>query len=77
MKLSETEKESCKTPTATLMGVMEEFGKSEPIDVVVLWIDESGEFCWSQSTRSRSILLGLIEMVKQLTVHDMLKERQG
>ena len=39
MELSESEQDSRRTPSATLMKAMEEFGKSEPIDCLVVWID--------------------------------------
>jgi hypothetical protein len=75
MELSESEQDSRRTPSATLMKAMEEFGKSEPIDCLVVWIDESGEIAWSQSTRSRAILIGMLDMVREMTMHDLCKER--
>lgn len=74
--LSPLEKENRRSPTETLVHVMEEFGRSEPLDCVVAWIDENGDFCWSQSTRSRTILIGLVEMIKHLELHKLIKERE-
>jgi hypothetical protein len=31
----------------------------------------------AQSTRSRAIAIGMLEMVRQLAVHDIVKERNG
>jgi len=75
MELSKREQDGGRSPTETLVYALEEFGKAEPLDVLVIWIDENGEICWSQSTRSRAIALGMLEMVREIAVHDIVKER--
>lgn len=57
-----------RTPTDTLMSAMEEFGCAEPLDCMIIWTDQSGDICWSSTTDSRVIRLGMIEMVKTLIV---------
>lgn len=57
-----------RTPTDTLMAAMEEFGRAEPLDCMIIWTDQSGDICWSSTTDSRVIRLGMIEMVKTLIV---------
>lgn len=75
MDLSPAEQENRRSPTETLMHVMEEFGKSEPIDCLVIWIDQGGDVAWSQSTRSRAIMIGMVDMVREITMHGICKER--
>lgn len=57
-----------RTPTDTLMTAMEEFGRAEPLDCMIIWTDQSGDICWSSTTDSRVTRLGMIEMVKTLIV---------
>lgn len=47
---------------------MEEFGRAEPLDCMIIWTDQSGDICWSSTTDSRVIRLGMIEMVKTLII---------
>ena len=74
-ELSPAEQENRRGPTDTLIHVLEEFGQSEPLDCCVVWINQSGDFCWSQAMRSRAILIGMLDMVRELTIHDMVRER--
>lgn len=50
-----------RTATETLVSVMEEFGDSEPKDLIVIYTNQAGELVWSCSTDSTVIKLGLIE----------------
>lgn len=60
--------EMSRTPTETILAVMEEFGQIEPRDCMVIWTDEGGDICWSCSTDSQAIKMGMVEMVKSLIV---------
>jgi len=44
---------------------MEEFSKSEPVDVMIVWTDESGDLCWSSSSSHLSTRIGMLECAKQ------------
>lgn len=57
-----------RTATETLVAVMEEFGQSEPKDVLVIYTNEAGELCWSCSTDAVSVKLGLLEACKQFII---------
>ncbi|HEX5234149.1 MAG TPA: hypothetical protein VFW25_02335 [Silvibacterium sp.] len=60
-----------RSSTDTLMSVMETFGQSEPNECIVVWTNEDGDICCSATTDSRSVKLGMLEMMKQLIVADM------
>ena len=38
-----------RNPTETLIHCMEEFGRAEPKKLLVIWTDEAGDLCWSES----------------------------
>jgi len=75
-ELSKGEIEGRRSPTETLVYAMEEFGKSEPLDCLVAWLDDDGNLCWSQSTRSRTFLIGMVDVIRELAIHDMVNERK-
>jgi len=47
---------------------MEDFGRCEPTDALVIYINESGQICWNTSNKSLVVSLGMIELTK----HHML-----
>jgi hypothetical protein len=55
-----------RTATETLVNTMEEFGRAEPEDCIIIWTDANGDICWSSTTNSKVIRLGMIETVKAL-----------
>lgn len=57
-----------RSATDTLMSAMEDFGESEPKECMVIWTDEGGDICWSSTTDSQAMKLGMLEMVKQLVI---------
>lgn len=65
-----------RTPTQTLLEVMEDFGVSEPKECIVIYTNEAGDFAWSSSTDSLVIKLGLVEAAKQF-IASKLKMREG
>jgi len=56
------------TPTQLLVSCMEDFGRCEPTDALVIYINESGQICWNTSNKSLVVSLGMIELTK----HHML-----
>jgi hypothetical protein len=54
-----------RSPSETMMHCMEEFSKSEPVDVMIVWTDESGDLCWSSSSSHLSTRIGMLECAKQ------------
>jgi hypothetical protein len=65
-----------RTPTDTLVRCLKEFGKVEPVNVLVIWTDVAGDISWSSSTDSQVIRFGMIEFVKQLLV-EQLRNGEG
>lgn len=55
-----------RSPTETLMHCLEEFGKEEAVECMVIWTDESGDICWSCSTDSQVTKLGMVGFVGTL-----------
>ena len=54
-----------RSPTATLVNCLEEFGVSEPKKVLVIWTNEAGDLCWSESGPSHFCQnIGMLECVK-------------
>jgi hypothetical protein len=63
-----------RSPTETLVWCLEDFGASEPERVLVIWVNESGELCWSSSGPYKyTHILGMLECVK-LMVQDKFRE---
>jgi hypothetical protein len=52
-----------RTPTETLMAALEEFGKDEPAEVLVIFTTQAGDICNMSSTDTLSIKLGMLETV--------------
>lgn len=50
------------TPSQLLMKVFEEFASSEPREVVVVWLNQDDELCWT-TTAYRSHAVGMMKMV--------------
>ena len=63
-----------RTGTETLLACMEEFGTSEPKDLLVIYTNEAGELCWSCSTDSVTTKLGLLEACKQFMIQKLNRE---
>lgn len=55
-----------RTATETVMSAMEQFGEIEPKDCLIIWTDESGDICWSCTTDSQVVRLGMIEFMKTI-----------
>ena len=55
-----------RTATETVMSAMETFGESEPKDCIIVWTDERGDICWSSTTDSQVVKLGMIEMLRTI-----------
>jgi hypothetical protein len=53
-----------RTPTETLMKVMEKFSEEEPLVCMVIWITEKGSTAFESSTTHRTINRGLLEQVR-------------
>jgi hypothetical protein len=62
-----------RTATDTLIHIMEEFGKAEPHDCIVIWTDEEGDICWSSSTDSYCTKIGLLETAKLAIANQFAK----
>lgn len=54
-----------RTATETLLSCMEDFGESEPKECMVIYTNENGDMCFSSTTDSLVIKLGLLELSKQ------------
>lgn len=47
------------------MKALEQFGESEPLNALVIWINQAGELSWSRSASlGRAEAVGLLETVK-------------
>jgi hypothetical protein len=60
-----------RTPTELIMKCLEEFGECEAVNCIVIWTDAAGDICWSSSTDSQVVKIGMVEFVKQLLVKRM------
>lgn len=56
--------ETRRTPTETLVSVMEELGESEAKELIVVYTNQNGELCWSCTTDAITVKLGLIEAAR-------------
>ena len=61
------------TPSELLIEVMEEFGKSEPLQCVIVFVSEDGSMNWHSNTDSISHSIGMLEMAKQFIIGDLIK----
>lgn len=62
-----------RTPTETVMKVLEDFSDDEAIEVFIITKHKSGDVSWSSSTDELSTKLGLLEFVKTCIVHNIFK----
>lgn len=53
---------------------MEDFGETEPKECIVIYTNEDGDLCWSCTSDSRVVKLGLIEACKQYIISGLQKE---
>jgi hypothetical protein len=52
-------------PTETLVSCLEEFGESEPERVLVIWVNEAGDLCWSTNgPYKHTHIIGMLDCVK-------------
>lgn len=61
-------KDRRRTASETLVAAMEDFGESEPKDCLIIYTNDVGELCWSASTDSVVVKLGLLEACKQFMI---------
>ena len=54
--------------TDTLVNAMEEFGRAEPKECMIIWTDSEGDICWSSTTDALTVKLGMIELVKAMII---------
>jgi len=72
--LDDPEDLDSRTPTQTLMDCLEDFGKSEPTRVLVIYTNEDHEIAWpTNGTYSYTHLVGMIECVKARLLAGFLK----
>ena len=62
-----------RSATQTLMTAMEDFGQNEPRDCMIIYTNEDGELCWSCTSDSCVIKLGLVESCR---THLKMKMRE-
>lgn len=64
-----------RTPSETLVSALEDFGQSEPKNVIVIWINEDGDLNWSKSAPlGFSETVGMLECVKAAQMRDFCSE---
>ena len=63
-----------RSPTETLVRCMEEFGVSETKKLLVIWTDEQGDLCWSESGPSLFCQnIGMLECVRAKIMEKFLR----
>jgi hypothetical protein len=63
-----------RSPTETLVHCLEDFGISEPKKLLVIWTDDGGDLCWSESGPSHFCEnIGMLECVKAKVMEKFLK----
>ena len=63
-----------RTPTETLVWCLEDFGDSEPKKVLVIWTNQAGDLCWSESGPSHFCEnIGILECVKAKIMEKFLQ----
>ena len=62
-----------RTPTETLIAAMEEFGKDEPAEVIVVFTTKEGDICNMCSTDTLSTKMGMLKTA-ELLVEEAMKE---
>lgn len=64
-----------RTPTQTLVHVMEDFGRSEPNNCIVIYVNKEGEISWSKSwPLGMSESIGMLEAVKHVMLQQFCSE---
>ncbi len=58
-----------RSPNDVMMVCLEDFGKSEPRAVLVIYVNDDGDLCTSSSSASLSLKIGMLEMAKDLMLH--------
>jgi hypothetical protein len=54
-----------RSPTATLLSCLEDFGESEPAKAIVIYTNADGDLCWSVSGPYHfTQVIGMLECVK-------------
>lgn len=59
---------AARTPTETLVSVMEEFGVCEPKECLVIYTNADGDLCWASTSDSQVVKFGLLEACKQYMI---------
>lgn len=60
-----------RTPTDTLLAALEEFGRDEPVEVLVIFTTQAGDICNMSSTNSLSTKLGMLKTVEIFVTRDI------
>lgn len=64
-----------RTPSETLMHCLEDFGIDEPTKVVVLYLTQGGDICWSESgPKTFSLTVGMLECVKAIYTKKFMED---
>ena len=50
--------------TETLISSLEDFGKSEPRDCIVIYTNDEGDLCWNCTSDSFTVKIGLVEAAR-------------
>ncbi len=63
-----------RSPTETLVKCLEDFGDSEPQRVIVVYVNEAGDLCWSASgPYNFTHVVGMLECVKAKVLEKFLQ----
>jgi hypothetical protein len=58
-----------RSPSETIMKVMEDFGGDEPEELIVIWTTKAGDIAWSSTTEHISLRIGMLEFAKACILH--------
>lgn len=70
------EEEDRQNPTEFLMKVMEDFGLSEPVKVVVIFTAEDGSLQVSTNRIDRTSVIGMLVQAQQLILNDWMLNKK-
>lgn len=63
-----------RSPTETLVACLEDFGKSEPTKVVVVYVNVDGDLCWSTSgPYNFTHVIGMLECARAKIMEKFLE----
>jgi hypothetical protein len=62
-----------KTGTDVLMRAMQDFSDSEPLWVMVLYMNEKQELCWMRSDSCATTTIGALDLTREAIVRDWLQ----